>query len=158
MRRPTHPKDANMPEPVLEVTDALDAADAQAIVEDLNGFNDEATGFNDRRPWRWSSAIPKREESWAASSGARRSASSSSTSSICPAICGARRRAADHQFSGAGVLSAQRVAGLRRDSLQSTRNQSNLPDQGLVNARLRLIGIRPIKMLPKILTIKIIVT
>jgi GNAT superfamily N-acetyltransferase len=39
-----------MPEPVLEVTDALDANEVEAIVEGLNGFNDEVTGFNDRSP------------------------------------------------------------------------------------------------------------
>jgi GNAT superfamily N-acetyltransferase len=39
-----------MTEPMLEVTDALVAGEAQAIAEGLNGFNDEVTGFNDRRP------------------------------------------------------------------------------------------------------------
>ncbi len=39
----------DVPEPVLEVTDALDAAEARSITEGLNVFNDEATGFNDRR-------------------------------------------------------------------------------------------------------------
>jgi hypothetical protein len=39
-----------MMDPILTLTDAPDAAVRAVIADGLNGFNDEVTGYDDRRP------------------------------------------------------------------------------------------------------------